>query len=174
MKKIIASIICFIALCTCLSGCGSKAPITLSLNGGGVNLSESTDKNTVKEIENKLKEIKLANSDQPLFESVTITENTGIFYNSYRFIATVNQQNTDAKLKLTVNMSGTPSGVRNGIIEGKEVIFPIEDLSQTVELAVEYEENNTGVILVIIATLVVIMAAFIFILKRGGNGYDSY
>lgn len=175
MKKIIPILICVIVVCACLTGCGAKAPITLSLNGGGISLSESTDNITVKELENKLREVKLENTDQPLFENVTISESKGIFYNSYRFIATTKPQETDAELKLTVTMSGSPSGVRNGMIEGNQVVFPISDLSETIELAAEFEENNIGVIIGIIVVLMAIMAVFIFIVKRGGNGgYDSY
>lgn len=175
MKKVISIIICVLAICACLTGCGAKAPITLSLNGGGISLSESTDKITVKELESKLREVKLENTDQTLFESVTISENKGIFYSSYRFMAMTKPQETDAELKLTVTMSGNPSGVRNGIIEGKQVVFPISDLSEAIELAAEFEENNIGVIIGIIVMLVVIMAVFLFIVKRGGSGgYDSY
>lgn len=175
MKRIIAIFICVIAICACLSGCGKNSPVVIALEGGGVNLSESTDKLTFRELENKLKEVKLANSDQTLFENVTISESKGIFYNSYRFIATARPQETDAELKLTVSMSGNPSGVRNGIIEEKQVVFPISDLSETTELAAEFEENNIGVIIGIIVVLAAIMAVFMFIVKRGGSGgYDSY
>ena len=175
MKKILAILVCAIAICALLSGCGKTAPVTVLLQGGGVNVLESTDKITIKELEDKLKDVTLAGSGQPLFESVTITENTGIFYNNYRFVATVNQHlDTNAELKLTVSMSGKPSGVRNGIVEGQQVIFPIEDLSQVTELAAEFEENNTTLILIIIAVLVVIVGVFLFIMKRGGSGYDSY
>ena len=175
MKKIIPIIICVIVVCACLTGCGAKTPITLSLNGGGISLSESTDKITAKELENKLKEVKLVNTDQTLFEDVTISENKGIFYSSYRFIAMIKPQKTDAELKLTVTMSGNPSGVRNGIIEGNQAVFPVSDLSETIELAAEFEENNIGVIIGIIIVLVAVMAVFMFIVKRGGSGgYDSY
>ena len=175
MKKIIAIVICVVAICACLSGCGKSSLITILLDGGGVSLSESTDSITIKELENQLKEIKHENSDKTLFEDVTISENKGIFYNSYRFMATTKPQESDAELKLTVTMSGIPSGVRNGIIEGKQVVFPISDLSEPMELAAEFEENNIGVIVGIIAVLAVIMASFVFIVKRGGSGgYDSY
>ena len=174
MKRIFAIIICVIAVCACLSGCGKNSPAIITLKGVGVSLSESTDKITIKELENKLKNVKLENSDQTLFENVSITENKGIFYNSYRFMAIIRKQYTNAELKLTVNMSGTPSGVKNGIIEGKQAIFPVEDLSESMELAVEFEENNIGVILGIIAVFVVIMVVFVFIVKRGGRGYGSY
>jgi len=175
MKRIIAIFICVIAICACLSGCGKNSPVVIALEGGGVNLLESTDKLTFKELEHKLKEVKLANSDQTLFEDVTISESKGIFYNSYRFIATTKPQDVKTDLKLTVTMSGNPSGVRNGIIEGNKAVFPINDLSETTELAVEFEENNIGVIIGIIVVLVAVMAVFIFIMKRGGSGgYDSY
>jgi len=173
MKRVIVLFICALALCACLTGCGKSSPIVISLEGGGVSFTESTDRLTAKEIETKLSELKLTGSDKPLFDSVKITENTGIFYSAYRFIATTNHHNTGAELKLTVSMSGKPTGVRNGAVEGSQVIFPIDDLSQATEYAVEFEENNTGVILGIIAVLVVIMVVFFFIMKRGSD-YGSY
>ena len=175
MKKIISIILCVIAICACFTGCGAKPPIVIQLDGSGISLSEFTDRLTVKELENRLGNVKLENTDQPLFENITITENKGIFYNSYRFLATVNPQKTDAELKLTVTMSGNPSGVKNGIIERKQAVFPINDLSETIELAAEFEKNNIGVIIGIIVVLVAVMAVFMFIVKRGGSGgYDSY
>lgn len=175
MKKIIPIVICVIIICACLTGCGTKPPVVIQLDGGGISLSESTDKITAKELENKLQGIKLENIDQTLFENVTISENKGIFYNSYRFMAMTKPQETDAELKLTVTMSGNPSGVRNGIIEGNQAVFPVSDLSETIELAAEFEENNIGVIIGIIIVLVAVMAVFMFIVKRGGSGgYDSY
>lgn len=175
MKKVISIIICILAICACLTGCGAKPPIMVSLNGGGISLSESTDKITVSELETKLKKVTLENSDKPLFDTVTVSENKGIFYNSYRFLATITPQKTDGELALAVTMPGTPSGVRNGITQGNQVIFPLADLSDSTELAAEFEENNIGVMVVIIVVLVVIMAAFFFFVKRGNGGkYGSY
>lgn len=175
MKKIIAIFIYFIAICACLSGCGTKSPITVTLKGNCISLSESTDKITVSELENKLKKVTLENSNKPLFDSVTITENKGIFYNSYRFVATTSPQKTTEELTLTVAMPGSPSGIRNGVIKEKQVVFPITELSDSIELAAEFEENNIGVMVGIIVVLVVIMAAFFFFVKRGnGGGYGSY
>ena len=173
MKKIIAIIICIIAICVCLTGCGSKAPTFILLEGGGISLSESTDNSSLKELENKLMAVKIEGTDETLFESVKISENKGIFYNSYRFMATTKQQNVERELKLTVSMSGSVAGVKNGIIEGKQVVFPIKDLSQQLDFNAEFEENNTSVIFGIIIVLVIIMAAFFFFMKRGGNN-DNY
>lgn len=175
MKRIITILLCVIAICASLTGCGAKPPVIIQLDGGGISLSESSDKRPVSELQAKLKEVRLENSDKPLFESVTITESKGIFYNSYRFLATVNPQETNTEVTLTVTMPGKPSGVRNGIIEEGKAHFPLSDYSESSELAVEFEENNIGVMIGIIVVLVVIMAAFFIFMKRGsGGGYDSY
>ena len=175
MKKVISIVICVLAICACLTGCGAKPSITVSLNGGGISLSESTDKITVTELETKLTKVTLENGEKPLFDTVTVSENKGIFYNSYRFLATITPQETDGELTLTVTMPGTPSGVRNGVTQGKQVVFPLANLSDSTELAAEFEENNISVMVCIIVVLVVIMAAFFFFVKRGnGGGYGSY
>jgi hypothetical protein len=174
MKKIVTLIFIIIALCVFLSGCTSKPPISILLDGGGVNLSESTKEQSVKELENSLREIKLKNSNVPLFEDILITENTGIFYNSYTFMATTKPQKLSSELNLTLTMPGTPVQTKNGVTQNQKVVFNIRDLSEAMELKAESESNNTGVMLGIIAVLVLIMGGFLFLVKRGGGDYGNY
>lgn len=172
MKKIIFIFICLI-ICTFATGCGEKQPITVALDGG-IRFSESTDHIPLDQLESKLKEVTFDNSKQPLFESVTMTENKGIFYNSYHISAVTHPQKNSGDSTLTITMPGKPSGVRNGIIQEKQVVFPLIELADPLELVAEFEENNIGVMAGIIAVLVVIMAAFFIFIKRGGGGgYDS-
>lgn len=149
-------------------------PITVTLDGG-IRFSESTDHITLNQLEGKLKKVTFKNSKQPLFESITMTENKGIFYNSYRISAVTHPQKNSEESTLTITMPGKPSGVRNGIIQEKQVVFPLIELADPIELVAEFEENNIGIMIGIIAVLVVIMAAFFIFIKRGGGGgYDSY
>lgn len=173
MKKILLILICLI-ICTFVTGCGAKQPIIVTLDGG-IRFSESTDHITLNQLESNLRKVTFKNSKQPLFESITMTENKGIFYNSYRISAVTHPQKNSEESTLTITMPGKPSGVRNGIIQEKQVVFPLIELADPIELVAEFEENNIGIMIGIIAVLVVIMAAFFIFIKRGGGGgYDSY
>ncbi|HQC82323.1 MAG TPA: hypothetical protein PLD22_03230 [Bacillota bacterium] len=174
MKRISLIFACLIIVLLSTTGCGTRTSMMVTLDGE-IRLSESTDNITVKELEKRLQEVSLHNSEKPLFNKVIITENKGVFYNSYRFWASTTPQQISDELTLAVNMSGTPSGVRNGIIEGNRIVFPLTDLADPIELVAEFEENNVGVIFGIIAVLVTIMSGFFLFIKRGnGGGYDNY
>lgn len=115
-------------------------------------------------------------TDSHIFKSVDIEKNSGIFYSTYTFKAVMNPQPKDStsgyapndifKVTVSVEMPAEISQAKNGTVDGNKVVFEIEDITETNELAATAEANNIGVVIGIIAVLVIISAVVVFLVKR--------
>ena len=113
--------------------------------------------------------------DNCIFSSVSIQKNSGVFYSSYTFNAVLNPQSSEDldydlndifKVTLSVEMPGEITGVKGGKAEGNKAIFDIADITEGQELAVTCEENNTAVVIGIVAILVAVLVAVMCLLKQ--------
>ena len=110
----------------------------------------------------------------PIFKSVEIVENKGLFYTNYSFHATLNPMPNNAeydfndmmKLSITVEMPEPITQASGGTVEDKTVTFDIEDLTNETELLASAEANNYVVIIGIVVVLVLVLGLFFFLTKR--------
>lgn len=112
----------------------------------------------------------------PIFKSVEIVKNEGLFYTNYTFKATLNPLPKNAeydfndmmKLSITLEMPEEISQTNGGTVEDKTVTFDIEDLTNETELLASAEANNYVVIVSIVVVLVLVLALFLFLTKKKG------
>ena len=112
----------------------------------------------------------------PVFKSVEIVKNEGLFYTNYTFNAVLNPLPKNAeydfndmmKLSITLEMPEAISQTNGGTVEGKTVTFDIEDLTNETELLASAEANNYVVIVSIVVVLVLVLALFLFLTKKKG------
>ena len=113
--------------------------------------------------------------DERVFASVDIDRTAGIFYSVYTFKATVNpieignsaMSSGDVfKTTITVNMPYKISQTKGGVVNGKTVVFDINNLNGSTEIAAVSEANHYGVVLGICGGLVVIVAVLFILVKR--------
>ena len=112
----------------------------------------------------------------PIFKSVEIVKNEGLFYTNYTFKATLNPLPKNAeydfndmmKLSITLEMPEEISQTNGGTVEDKTVTFDIEDLTNETELLASAEANNYVVIVSIVVVLVLVFALFLFLTKKKG------
>lgn len=147
-------------------------------SGAYVAYTEETEYGTYAEIEKALLELKYDGEltgadDNRIFKSVSIEKNSGIFYSTYTFKATLNAQKSEncnlndvCKATVTLTMPAHISQSKGGKADGDTIVFGIEDLSVENELAATAEKNNIGVVLGIIAALVVVAAVVVFLVKH--------
>ena len=118
MKKISLIFACLIIVLLSTTGCGTRTPMMVTLDGE-IRLSESTDNITVKELEKRLQEVSLHNSEKPLFNKV-FTETRG-FLNSIDFGHQL--PTTNFRERHWLKHVGTPFRSPKGIIEEKRLVF---------------------------------------------------
>jgi len=112
----------------------------------------------------------------PIFKSVEIVKNEGLFYTNYTFKATLNPLPKNAeydfndmmKLSITLEMPEEIFQTNGGTVEDKTVTFDIEDLTNETELLASAEANNYVVIVSIVVVLVLVLALFLFLTKKKG------
>ena len=112
----------------------------------------------------------------PIFKSVEIVKNEGLFYTNYPFKATLNPLPKNAeydfndmmKLSITLEMPEEITQANGGTVEDKTVTFDIEDLTNETELLASAEANNYVVIVSIVVVLVLVLALFLFLTKKKG------
>ena len=112
----------------------------------------------------------------PIFKSVEIVKNEGLFYTNYTFKATLNPLPKNAeydfndmmKLSITLEMPEEITQANGGTVEDKTVTFDIEDLTNETELLASAEANNYVVIVSIVVVLVLVLALFLFLTKKKG------
>ena len=112
----------------------------------------------------------------PIFKSVEIVKNEGLFYTNYSFNATLNPLPKNAeydfndmmKLSVTLEMPEKISQTNGGTVEEKTVTFDIEDLTNETELLASAEANNYVVIISIVVVLVLVLGLFFFLTKKKG------
>ena len=112
----------------------------------------------------------------PIFKSVEIVKNEGLFYTNYTFNAVLNPLPKNAeydfndmmKLSITLEMPEEISQTNGGTVEDKTVTFDIEDLTNETELLASAEANNYVVIVSIVVVLVLVLALFLFLTKKKG------
>ncbi len=161
MKTKLFSLVLLVATTMALlTGCSGKTTFSVQLlKGNEIIVTASED------AEAKLSAIK-SEDGSPLFKSVSVSENKGLFYNSYTVNATTNATNNAAQYALKVTMPGEIAQVKNGIADDDTVTFKIENMKQENDFAVYSESNNTGTVIVILCILAAIGAGFIFIMRR--------
>ena len=112
----------------------------------------------------------------PIFKSVEIVKNEGLFYTNYTFNAVLNPLPKNAeydfndmmKLSITLEMPEKISQTNGGTVEDKTVTFDLEDLTNETELLASAEANNYVVIVSIVVVLVLVLALFLFLTKKKG------
>ncbi len=113
--------------------------------------------------------------DNHVFSSVSIDNNSGIFYSSYNFSAVMNPQSNEGldydmndafKVTLSVEMPEEITQYKGGTVEGNKITFDIADITERQEFAATCESNNTWVVIGIVVVLLLIVSGFIFIVKR--------
>lgn len=112
----------------------------------------------------------------PIFKSVEIVKNEGLFYTNYTFNAVLNPLPKNAeydfndmmKLSITLEMPEEITQANGGTVEDKTVTFDIEDLTNETELLASAEANNYVVIVSIVVVLVLVLALFLFLTKKKG------
>lgn len=112
----------------------------------------------------------------PIFKSVEIVKNEGLFYTNYTFKATMNPLPKNAeydfndmmKLSVSLEMPEKITQTNGGTAEDKSVTFDIEDLTNETELLASAEANNYVVIISIVVVLVLVLALFFFLTKKKG------
>ncbi len=137
----------------------------------GDNLKETFNVNTVPISDDTEKDAQ--DSKSPIFSSVNIEKNDGIFYSSYTFNAITCPQDSGlfdidlskVKMIITVEMPEEISQFKGGMVEGNKITFDISDFSVSQELAATCESNNTGVVIGIVIGLVVIVAGIFCFIK---------
>ena len=143
-----------------LTGCLSKETFSVQLLKGGEVIVTASE-----EAEEKLSAVK-TDDGIPLFKNVSISENKGLFYNSYTVSAATNASDDTAAYELRVIMPGKIAQIKDGTAEGSTVVFKIEGLSQEHDYAVYSDSNNTGTVIIILCVLAAIGGGFIFFMKR--------
>ena len=161
MKTKLLSLVLLVALTAVLfTGCSGKDTLSVQLlKGGEVLMTASEDAET------KLSAVKTENGNL-LFKSVSVSENKGLFYNSYTVNATTNETEDTAGYELRVTMPGKIAQVKDGTANGNTVTFKIENLKQENDFAAYSDSNNTGVVIIILCVLAAVGGGFIFIMKR--------
>lgn len=161
MKTKLLSLVLLVALTAVLfTGCSGKDTLSVQLlKGGEVLMTASED------AEAKLSAVKSENGE-PLFKSATISENKGLFYNSYTVNVTTNIAEDTAEYELQITMPGKIAQVKDGTADKNTVAFKIENLKQENDFAVYSDSNNTGTVIIILCVLAAVGGGFIFIMKR--------
>ena len=161
MKTKIGSILLLIVLTAALlTGCSSKETFSVQLLKGGEVIVTASD-----DAEARLSTVKSENGNL-LFKSVSVSENKGLFYNSYTVNATTNEAEDTAKYELRVTMPGKIAQVKDGTADGNTITFKIENLKQENDFAAYSDSNNTGTVIIILCVLAAIGGGFVFIMKR--------
>ena len=161
MKTKLFSLILLAALTMALlTGCSGKETFSVQLLKGNEMIASASS-----DAEAKLTAVK-SEDGSPLFKSVSVSENKGLFYNSYTVNATTNATSDTTPYALKVTMPGEIAQVKDGIAENGIATFKIENMKQENDFAVYSESNNTGTVIVILCILAVIGSVFIFIMKR--------
>ncbi len=112
----------------------------------------------------------------PIFKSVEIVKNEGLFYTNYSFNAKLNPMPKNAeydfndmmKLSITLEMPENITQTNGGTVEDKTVTFDIEDLTNETELLASAEANNYVVIISIVVVLILVLGLFFFLTKKKG------
>ena len=161
MKTKIGSILLLIVMTAVLfTGCSGKETLSVQLlKGGEVLMTASEDAET------KLSAVKMENGN-PLFKSVSVSENKGLFYNSYTVNVITNAAEDTAEYELRVTMPGKIAQVKDGTADGNTITFKIENLKQENDFAAYSDSNNTGVVIIILCVLAAVGGGFVYIMKR--------
>lgn len=119
----------------------------------------------------------------PVFKSVSIDKNTGLFYSNYTFKAELNPKedtaaediemdlpiDTDSfRMTFTVTMPSDITQANGATVEGNKAVFEIDDITEAQEFSVICEQNNVAAVIVIIVVLVIVLGLFFFLTKRKG------
>jgi uncharacterized membrane protein len=120
----------------------------------------------------------------PIFKSVTIEKNTGLFYSTYTFKAELNPReaietedtgiefpiDTDSfRMTFTVTMPSDITQANGATVEGNKAVFEIDDITEAQEVSVVCEQNNVAAVVLIVVVLLVVLVLFFFLTKRKGN-----
>lgn len=132
--------------------------------------TEDTDET----VDAELEEIPTNTEELPIFKSVEIEKNAGLFYTNYTFKAKLNPMPTSTeydvndmmKLSVTLEMPEEIAQASGGTVEGKTVTFNIEDLTNETELSAACEANNYVVIISIVVVLLLVLGLFFFLTKK--------
>ena len=155
MKKTILLAVA-IAIFGCLLFAGCSNPGTLI----EINHNQySTQNESIETVRKNL----LALADEngsPYFKSVTITENTGIFYNLRTVTLTTGDNFLATDIEIT--MPDTITKYQNMTIDGN---VATAQLSANTDYSIMSESNNYGIIIGLISFLTVAMAVFVIIAK---------
>ena len=135
--------------------------------------AEDTE-NTDDTVDSELTDIPTQTEVLPIFKSVEIEKNAGLFYTNYTFNAKMNPMPTSAeydvndmmKLSVTLEMPEDVAQTSGGTVEGKKVTFNIDDLTNETELSATCEANNYVVIVGIVVALVLVLCLFFFLTKK--------
>lgn len=161
MKTKIGSFILLIVMTAVLfTGCSGKETLSVQLLKGGEVIVTASDN-----AEAKLSAVKLGNGN-PLFKSANISENKGLFYNSYTVNVITNAAEDTAGYELLVTMPGKIVQVKDGTADGNIITFKIENLKQENDFAAYSDSNNTSTVIIILCVLAAVGGGFIFIMKR--------
>ncbi|HCA30119.1 MAG TPA: hypothetical protein DEP23_11400 [Ruminococcaceae bacterium] len=161
MKIKIGSILLLIVMTTALfTGCSGKETLSVQLLKGGEVLMIASE-----DAETKLSTVKSENGNL-LFKSVSVSENKGLFYNSYTVNVITNAAEDTAGYELLVTMPGKIAQVKDGTADGNTVTFKIENLKQESDFAAYSDSNNTSTVVIILCVLAAVGGGFIFIMKR--------
>lgn len=115
--------------------------------------------------------------DNHIFKKVSIEKNSGLFYSTYTFSATLNpmasavsgyKTNDLFALSMSVEMPSEISQVMGGTADGNKAVFEIQDITAETEYAVSSEVNQYGVIIGIVVVLMAIVAAFLIFTRKKG------
>lgn len=141
---------------------GSETYMTCNVQDGNL---------TYKEMETKLMELG-RDEGRPLFRSVSLEKNGGLFYSSYVFKAETEAYPSDelpegsVKLDIKVTMPAKVEKIQGGRIEGNTAAFVLEDLTAAKTLAAQSSANNVAFVLVSVAILAAVAATVLWIVKR--------
>ncbi len=110
-----------------------------------------------------------------VFKSVEIEKNSGIFYTSYSFKASLNLQSVENDgycvndifdMTISIEMPSKITQCKGGTIDGNKAVYHISDLTAETELAVDSDSNNVVLVVGIVVLLLTFAAISFCLVKR--------
>ena len=159
--KITAIVLSVLTLIALLAGCSVASSGIKAVVSKGDTVVLTSAQNAEDELKSAM-----VNGNTALFKKITVSENKGLFYNSYTFKATTNIAECDENYTVKVTMPGTVTQTKDGTAEDNTVTFTFQNFSQENEIAVSSDSNNYSVVIVIIVLLIVILGTFVYFTKK--------
>lgn len=158
MKKHLAAILMLIVIAVLFTGCSSKKDfIAVLLKNGETAVSGENAEELL---------VYTDGEGEAFFKSVSIEENSGLFYSSYTFEAVTNISESGDKYEVCVTLPGKIVQSTGGTVSGNTITFELADFTDENDIAVYSDSNNTSAVFIIIGILAVAVGAFFYIVKR--------